>query len=135
MQFYRLLAIAGVLFVLLCVKLFVVDTMREPEIVYDDSSPAGYAIQGTPTLVNLSVDWCGPCKLLKPVLKDLKSEYNGRVATRTVNPEKDRAAAKAYKPRAYPTLVFHTADGSVHRRIEGAPTKAYIKNIFDDMGI
>lgn len=125
-----LLLTAGML--ALVVGFIVSSTLQEPEFV--EGSPS-FAVAGMPTLVDLSVDWCGPCKQLEPILREMAKKYQGRAAIVIVNPEKDRRAREIYKPRGYPTLVFHRADGSVHRRITGAPGKRDIERIFAEMGV
>ncbi|GAB7080719.1 thioredoxin family protein [Megalodesulfovibrio paquesii] len=137
----RLLALLGVLFLLVVVKFFVLDLVLPPaDPVFvssqDSAVPGGgHAVSGMPTLVDLSTDWCGPCRQLEPVLLKLRKEYEGRAAIVIVNPEKDATARAAYRPRAYPTLVFHKADGSVHKRVEGSPGREGIIRIFKEMGV
>lgn len=136
---YRLLALLGLLFVFMVLKLFVVDTFLPPERASGPANQAGansaFVTPGVPTLVELGTDWCGPCRTLRPVLLQLQREYAGRADIVLLNPEKDATAQVAYRPRAYPTLVFHNTDGSVHRRLEGAPSRDRIINIFKEMGV
>ena len=136
---YRLLALLGLLFVLVVLKLFALDAILPAVAPSAPASQAGahsdFATPGVPTLVELGTDWCGPCRTLRPVLLQLQREYAGRADIVLLNPEKDAAAQIAYRPRVYPTLVFHNADGSVHRRLEGAPARDRIVGIFKEMGV
>ncbi|AGW14271.1 putative thioredoxin [Megalodesulfovibrio gigas DSM 1382 = ATCC 19364] len=131
----------GLLFVLVVLKFFVLDLMLPAEAPSGPGyqpgahSSSSFATPGMPTLVELGTDWCGPCRTLRPVLLQLQREYAGRAEVVLLNPEKNAAAQIAYRPRVYPTLVFHNADGSVHKRLEGAPARARIVGIFKEMGI
>lgn len=62
----------------------------------------------TPVLVDFYADWCGPCKMMAPILKDLKTEMGDRLNIIKVDVEKNADAAIKYHVRGVPTLIlFH----------------------------
>lgn len=62
--------------------------------------------QNTPTLVDFYADWCGPCKMMPPILKEVKNELGSSVNILKVDVEKNRKAASKYDIRSIPTLIL-----------------------------
>ncbi|MEX0720623.1 MAG: thioredoxin [Balneolaceae bacterium] len=61
-----------------------------------------------PVLVDFYTDWCGPCKLMEPILKDLKAEMKDDIHIVKIDAEKNADAAILYQVRGVPTLIlFH----------------------------
>lgn len=64
-------------------------------------------IQGdTPVLVDFYTDWCGPCKMMNPVLKELKKKMGDRLNIIKVDAERNADAAIKYNVRGVPTLIL-----------------------------
>lgn len=62
----------------------------------------------TPVLVDFYADWCGPCKMMSPILKDLKREMGNALNIIKIDAEKNADAAIKYQVRGVPTLIlFH----------------------------
>lgn len=62
----------------------------------------------TPVLVDFYADWCGPCKMMSPILKKLKNEMGDRLNIIKIDTEKNADAAIKYQVRGVPTLIlFH----------------------------
>ncbi len=65
-----------------------------------------------PAVIDFYADWCGPCKMVAPLLNQLSTEYDGKVKFYKVNTEKDPEVAKVFGISSIPTLLFIAPTGS-----------------------
>lgn len=73
--------------------------------------------RNTPTLVDFYADWCGPCKMMPPVLKEVKSQLGDRVNILKVDVDKNQKAADKYGIRSIPTLILFKNGKIVWRKV------------------
>lgn len=72
-----------------------------------------------PVLVDFYADWCGPCKMVGPVLEQMANKYEGRAKICKINIDEQRKLAIANKVMSIPTLFF-IKNGEIKERISGA---------------
>ncbi|MCB5247329.1 MAG: thioredoxin family protein [Candidatus Cloacimonetes bacterium] len=81
------------------------------------------------TFIELGAESCIPCKMMQPILKELREEYQGLLKVEFIDLYKDRAAAQEYNVRVMPTQVFLDMDGREFFRHEGFYPKAEIEKM------
>jgi thioredoxin 1 len=91
----------------------------------------GELIRGeTPVLVDFSAEWCGPCKMMPPILKELKTMVGETTTILKMDIDKNPAVAAAYQIQSVPTLVLFSC-GEVKWRQSGVIAAREIKSQLD----
>lgn len=83
-----------------------------------------------PVLVDFWAPWCGPCKMVAPVIEDLAAEYKDQLKIVKINVDKNRQYAGQLKVMGIPTLVLFK-DGQEVDRVVGFRSKEDLKQIID----
>jgi thioredoxin 1 len=84
----------------------------------------------TPVLVDFWAEWCGPCKMIAPVLDELAGEYQGKVKIGKVNVDEHQGLAAQFRVSSIPTLLV-LKNGQIVEQVVGAKSKSFLKASLD----
>ena len=95
------------------------------------SYPGSFKFLGDkPALIDFYAEWCGPCKMLAPVLEEVSNEYAGKVDVYKINVDEEEDLASLFGIRSIPTLIFIEKNGTMHRS-QGAMGKPQLKEAIE----
>ena len=84
-----------------------------------------------PCLIDFYADWCGPCKVVAPVLEELQNEYGEEIVIYKVNTEEQQELAGMFGIQSIPSLLFVPLDGQPQMAMGALPKDTFVKAIAD----
>jgi len=100
--------------------------------VFDYEKNKEWKFEGEiPCIVDFYADWCGPCKMVAPVLEDLAKQYAGKVNIYKVDTDKEQELASVFGIRSIPSILFVPKDGSPQMAMGAMPKEAFVQAITD----
>ena len=96
----------------------------------DASFNADVIEAGTPVLVDYWAEWCGPCKMIAPILDEVSKDYDGKLRVAKMNVDENRDVPAKYGIRGIPTLMLFK-DGQLAATKVGALSKAQLTAFID----
>jgi len=103
---------------------------NSPKVVNLTDQNFSNKIKAGVVLVDFWAAWCGPCKLMGPVLNDLAEEVDGKVTIAKLNVDEAKATASKFSVRSIPTLILFKNGKEIHRFV-GVKTKDYLLKELD----
>jgi thioredoxin len=80
-----------------------------------------------PCIIDFYADWCGPCKIVAPILEELAMEYNGKLNIYKVDTEKEIELASVFGIRSIPSFLFVPKDGQPQMAMGALPKETFEK--------
>ena len=94
--------------------------------VTDENFEAEIVKSDIPVMVDFWAEWCGPCKMVGPVVEELSKEYAGKIKIGKMDVDKNRETPAKFGIRSIPTLMLFK-NGELAQTIIGAQPKSYIE--------
>ena len=104
--------------------------MAEPIVLTDENFAAEVLQSDVPVLVDFWAAWCGPCRMVAPIVEELAGEYDGRAKVGKLDVDTAQKTAQEYGIRSIPTLLIFQG-GKVADQVIGAVPKTQITEKLD----
>ena len=88
-----------------------------------------------PAIVDFYADWCGPCKMVAPILEDLGKQYAGKLNIYKVDTEREQELAAAFGIRSIPSLLFIPKEGKPQMAMGALPKESFVQVIEELLGV
>jgi thioredoxin 1 len=110
------------------------ETFKEK--VFDYENEKEWKYKGDkPTIIDFYADWCGPCRLLAPILEEIDKEYQGKLQIYKIDTEVEQELAYAFGIQSIPTILFIPLDGQPQIAVGALPKNDLEKIIRDVLNI
>ena len=97
---------------------------------FTNSAEFDSAIQTAPVaMVDFWATWCGPCKMLAPVIEDIGAKYDGKAVVAKVDVDENQALAAKYGVMSIPTVIFFKDGKEIGRKVGVQPASAYTQTL------
>jgi thioredoxin 1 len=91
----------------------------------DDNFESTVILSDKLVVVDFSAEWCGPCRMVSPIIHELADEYDGRIVAGEVNVDENPTVTMTYKVRNIPTVLFFKNGEVVDKQVGAVPKSSY----------
>ena len=106
------------------------------EKVFDYDKNTDWAFNGElPAIVDFYADWCGPCKMLSPILEEISKEYDGKINVYKVNTEEEPELSSLFGITSIPSVLFIPKEEKPQMMVGALPKKAFEEKVKDVLKI
>ena len=106
------------------------ETFKEKVFNWEENKEWKYE-GSVPCLIDFYADWCGPCKMVAPVLEELQEEYGDRLKIYKIDTEQERELAGMFGIQSIPSLLFVPVEGQPQMAMGALPKATFEKAISD----
>jgi thioredoxin len=104
--------------------------------VYDFQANTEWKFEGDlPAIVDFYADWCGPCKMVSPILDQIAQEYAGKVHVYKINTDEEQELAQAFGIQSIPSLLFIPKSGDPRMSMGALPKPKILQAMKDVMAV
>jgi thioredoxin len=89
----------------------------------------------TPAIIDFYADWCGPCKVIAPILEELKAEYGDKLDIFKVNTEEQRELSSVFGIQSIPSLLFIPKEGQPQMAMGALPKETFKQAISEVLSV
>ena len=110
------------------------DTFKEKVFNFTDNKE--WKFEGDkPCIIDFYADWCGPCKMVAPILEELSKEYDGKLNVYKVDTEDQRELAGIFGIQSIPSLLFVPKEGQPQMAMGALPKETFIQAFKDVLNV
>jgi thioredoxin 1 len=106
------------------------ETFKEKVFNYEKNAEWKYE-GDLPCIIDFYADWCGPCKMIAPVLEELAKEYDGKIKIYKVNTEEEQELAGMFGIKSIPSILFCPKSGQPQMAMGALPKQSFVNAIND----
>lgn len=104
--------------------------------IFDFENETEWKFKGErPVIIDFYADWCGPCKMVAPIMEELSNEYDGKVDIYKIDTEQEQELAAAFGIRSIPSILFIPVSEKPQMAVGALPKDSFIKAIKDIFGV
>ena len=104
--------------------------------VFDFENEKDWKFKGdVPCIIDFYADWCGPCKMVAPILEELSTEYDGKVNVYKVDTEAEQELAGAFGIQSIPSILFIPKDGKPQMAQGAMPKEGFVQAFKDVLSV
>jgi thioredoxin len=104
--------------------------------VFDFETNKEWKFAGSkPCIIDFYADWCGPCKMVAPVLEELSKDFDGKLDVYKVNTEEQQELASMFGIRSIPSFLFVPIEGQPQMAMGALPKETFVKAFKEVLGV